>query len=108
MATLTPVQITSTGVAVTTLPNSAAGGGDVYDNTLSPYIEINNGSGVSITLYAAIYADGQTIVQGRAWTVGAGVRMRIAPRNSSYVNPANNQVSLTYSAVTTVTIGLYF
>jgi hypothetical protein len=59
-------------------------------------------------MYAALYVDGQTIVQGRSWTVGAGVGLKIAPMSSSYNNPANGRVSLTYSDVTTVTIGVFY
>lgn len=106
MATLTVTPVTSAGVVATLVAASA--GGDVYDNSNSPYIEINNASGGSITLYAAIYADGQTIVQGRSWSVGAGVRLKIAPRGSTYNDPSTNRVSLTYSAVTSVTVGVFY
>lgn len=107
MATLTPVQITRAGVAVTTL-TAAAAGGDVYDNSSSPYLEFLNSSGGAITVYAAMYVDGQTIVQGRSWSVGAGVRLRIAPNGSSYTNPADGRVSLTYSGVTTFFVGVFY
>ncbi len=106
MATLVPTQVTRAGVTETL--SSAAVGGDVYDNSNSPELVILNGSGAPITLYAAVYADGQTIVQGRSWTIGAGLRVRIAPMTAVYNNPSNGFVSLTYSAVTTVTIGLYY
>jgi hypothetical protein len=107
MATLTPVNITRAGVTVTTL-TAAAAGGDVYDNSNNPYMEFLNSSGGSITVYAAIFADGQTIVQGRSWAIAAGARVRIAPNGASYTNPANGQVSLTYSGVTTFFVGVFY
>lgn len=106
MALLTVTPITRQGVDVTTLV-AASAGGDTYPNASSPYLEINNGSGSPITVYAAIYADGQTVVQGRSWAIPAGKRYRIQPMPTNYNNPADNTVSLTYSAVTTVTVGVF-
>ena len=106
MATLVPLQATRAGVSRALVAASVAG--DTYDNTSSPYVEINNGSGASITVYAAIYVDGQTIIQGRSWAVGAGVGLKIAPMGSNYNDPATGRVSLTYSAITTVTIGVFY
>lgn len=105
MALLTVVPIVRAGTVITL--TAAAAGGDTYDNTLAPRLEINNGSGSPITVYAAIYADGQTIVQGRNWVIAAGTRVRIAPMPGNYTNPSNQQVSLTYSGVTTLTVGVF-
>jgi hypothetical protein len=106
MALLTPVQITRAGV-VSTLA-ACSGGGDTYLNTNKPELEFNNGSGADITVYAAIYADGQTIVQGRSWVIAAGTRKRIAPMTSPYENPADRKCSLTYSGVTSLSLGLFY
>lgn len=106
MALLTPVQITRAGTTITLV--AAAAGGDTYDNANAPTLEINNASGSPITVYAAIYADGQTIIQGRAWAIAAGARVRIAAMTGQYSNPANGQVSLTYSGVTTLTVGVHY
>lgn len=106
MATLTVTPITRAGVAVTTL-TAAAAGGDVYDNSASPYMEFLNSSGGAITVYAAAYYEGQTVVQGRSWSVGAGVRLRITPNGSNYTNPADGKCSLTYSGVTTFFVGVF-
>jgi hypothetical protein len=106
MATLTVTPITRAGVTVTTL-TAAAAGGDVYDNSASPYLEFLNSSGAPITVYAAMYVDGQTIVQGRSWSIGAGARVRILPNGSSYTNPNDGRCSLTYSGVTTFFVGVF-
>lgn len=106
MALLTATQITRAGVTKTLVAANA--GGDTYDNSLSPYVELNNGSGASITVYAAVYVDGQTIIQGRAWVIGAGLRVAIAPMTASYSNPADGKVSLTYTGVTTLTVGIFY
>ena len=107
MATLTPVNITRAGVTVTTL-TAAAVGGDVYSNANSPYLEFLNSSVGEITVYAAIYADGQTIVQGRSWAIPAGARVRIAANGSAYTHPTTGMVSLTYSGVTTFFVGVFY
>jgi hypothetical protein len=106
MATLTVTPITRAGVVVTTL-TAAAVGGDVYPNASSPYLEFLNSSGADITVYAAVYVDGQTIVQGRAWVIAAGARVRILPNGSSYTHPSTGMVSLTYSGVTTFSVGVF-
>ena len=105
MAVLTVTPITRAGTTITLVAASA--GGDTYDNSTAPRLEVNNGSGSPITVYAAIYADGQTIVQGRAWVIAAGARVRIAAMPGNYTNPADGKVSLTYSGVTTLTVGVY-
>lgn len=106
MATLTPTQITRTGIADTL--TAAAAGGDVFTNTSREWLEINNGGGSSITLYAAFVADGTTIVQGKSWTIANGTRQKIGPFPTSPYNDSSNRVSLTYSGVTTVTVGVFY
>lgn len=106
MALLTPQQVTRAGTVITL--TAAAAGGDTYDNTNAPQLEVNNGSGAPIDVWAAIYADGQAIVQGRKWTIAAGARERIAAMPGQYTNPADGKVSLTYSGVTTLTVGVSY
>lgn len=107
MATLTPIQITRAGILVTLA--AAAAGGDVFDNSLAnTHIEVLNGAGVSQTVFAATYFDGISIVQGRSWVLAAGERRKIGPFTANYVDPATGRVSLTYSAVVTLTIGVFY
>lgn len=108
MATLTPAQVVRTSNGTLDTLTAAAVGGDVYANTGREWIEILNGSGSSITLYAALVVDSETIVQGKDWVIGAGERRKIAPLPTSYYNDSNGRVSLTYSAVTSVTIGIFY
>jgi hypothetical protein len=106
MALLTPIAVTRAGVDITTL-NAASAGGDTYNNATSPDLEVLNGSGAPITVYAAVYVDGQTIAQGRAWAIPAGKRYRIQAMPGNYTNPADGLVYLTYSAVTSLSVGVF-
>lgn len=106
MANLSVQQLTRAGIAGALA--AAAGGGDTYDNTGEEWIEVDNGSGGAITLYAAMYVDGQTVVQGMSVSIPAGERRLIKPLPMNpYTNPANGRVSLTYSGVTSLTIGIF-
>lgn len=106
MALLTPQQVTRAGTTITLVAASA--GGDTYDNASAPILEVNNASGATITIYAAIYVDGQTIIQGRAWPIVSGARVRIAAMTGQYSNPADGKVSLTYTGVTTLSVGVSY
>jgi hypothetical protein len=108
MATLTPQRVVRTGNGTLKSMAAASGGGDVYANTGKEWIEITNGGGAGITVYAALVVDGETIAQGKDFAVGAGETRMIAPMPPNYYNDANGRVSLTYSGVTSVTIGVFY
>ena len=104
---LTPTQITRAGIAGTLA--SANVDGNYFANTGKEYLEVVNGSGSSITVTAAGYADSQTVASFRQWTVGAGARQLIGPFPSTpYSDPSTGRVNITYSAVTTVTVGVFY
>jgi hypothetical protein len=71
-------------------------------------IVVDNGHDSPQTVYAAMYIDGQTVVQGMSVAVPAGARRLIKPLPMNpYTNPANGRVSLTYSGATLLTIGIF-
>lgn len=108
MADITPVQLLITGNTVTTLPSAAAAGGDTYTNTGKEMPEFANSTGAPISVYAAAYYDGLTVVQGRTWSVPATGRLRIKALGSIYNDPATGKVNFTYSTHTGLTLGIYY
>lgn len=103
MAALTVAQVLPSGV-VTALV-AAAGGGDSFPNTGDQWLDVNNGSGGSITVTIATPGkyQGQTITP-IATAIPAGQRWRFGPFDPAIFNDANGNVQLTYSGVTSLTV----
>lgn len=103
MAVLTVNEISRAGVSGAL--TAAAGGGDSFANDGRTYLDINNGSGGSITV---TFVTQQTIdglaVADLAVAVGAGVRTKVGPFPPSIYNDANGRVQVTYSGVTSLTV----
>lgn len=103
---LTPVQVTRAGIADTL--GAANVDGNFFTNTGKEWIEILNGSGGSINIIFAAVVDGVTVTAFRTIAVGAGARKKIGPFTPTIYNDASNYVQITYSAVTTVTVGVFY
>lgn len=106
MAVLAVQQVVRAGlVPVFTAADVA---GDEFVNTGVEYLEVINGSGAGITVTIATpnTVDGLAVTD-RTVTIAAGARQKIGPFPTSIYNNANSKVSVTYSAVTTVTVGLF-
>lgn len=88
---------------------AAAGGGDTFLPTNNTWIEVINGSGASIT--ATIVTPGTVTGQAVAdiaVAVAAGTTRKIGPFPGSLVARASDgRADITYSAVTTVTVGVF-
>jgi hypothetical protein len=106
MALLTAQNPNEAGIAGTLA--SAASGGDTFAPPSRGWVEVNNGGGSPITVTFPIYVDGLTIATGRQVSVPAGQRRLIQLKNpGAYTNPADGLVSMTYSGVTSVTVGVF-
>lgn len=112
MATdLTPVDIALTGTASAEVAADVAG--NTFTNTGAEFAVVINGSGISITVTADAFPSGATpevdglVVTDPTVTIAAGATKRIGPFRKRVFNNASNKVLLTYSAVTTVTVGIY-
>lgn len=103
MAALTVAELTTAGVADSLA--AAAGGGDTFANTGSEWFEINNGGGspITVTFAAASTYLGETITN-RAVTVANGARKKIGRFPPAIFGTT---VTVTYSAVTSVTVGVF-
>lgn len=102
---LTATPVVRTGITDTLA--AANVDGNFFTNTGREWLEVLNGSGGSINVIIAGVADGVTVTALRTIAVGAGVRKKIGPFPANTYNDANGQVQITYSAVTTVTVGVF-
>lgn len=107
MALLTLQTMTAAGLAPTTV--SAAAGGDTVALASATddrsFLQVTNGSGSPITV---TLADPGTTPAGNTTTapansVAAGATKDF-PLNPALVNPSTGLISISYSAVTTVTV----
>jgi len=112
MAALTVQEITAAGINPSYV--AAAGGGDTFTPTGTDHhiIHVKNGGGSSITLTvddptSATPTGATAFNPDLAVTVTNGQERMIEVDLSRFVNPANGQVAITYSGVTSVTIGVF-
>jgi len=86
---------------------AAAGGGDAFANSGKELIHIKNGgSTMTLTIVTQATQDGLAVAD-RAVVVTGGEERVIGPFPASIYNDGTGKVQLTYSAVTTVTIGIF-
>ena len=106
MATLTVQEISRSGI--TPSYGAAAGGGDQFPNDGRTYLHIKNGGGSSITLTVAtqMTVDGKAVADDAITVTNAQERV-VGPFPPGIYNDANGMVQLTYSGVTSVTVGAF-
>lgn len=105
MAVLSVIQVTRSGVADTLV--AADSEGDSFPNTGREWLEISNGGGAPVTLNIAGVVDGQTVAALRSYSIAAGARRKIGPFPTSLYNDTNDRVALSYSGVSSVTVGVF-
>lgn len=112
MALLTTQVLSRSGIVPSFA--AAAAGGDTFacGNDMRDYVEVKNASGASITVtVAAVQTSLNTGIAGTVTipnisvAVAAGAQRKIGPFPAAYIN--NGIVSMTYSAVTSVTVGAF-
>ena len=110
MATLTVGTSGRTAAAAYDLSSltAAAGGGDVFANDGQTYFVIKNGDGSdhTVTFGIQLTVDGITPTAA-AQNVVAGHTRVFGPFPSGVYNNGSGQVAVTYSAVTSVTVGAF-
>lgn len=102
---LAPTTITRSGIVDTLV--AANVDGNYFLNTGANWLEVNNGSGGSINVIIAGVTDGITVTALKTIAVAAGARKKIGPFPSTPYSDSSGYVQLTYSAVTTVTVGVF-
>lgn len=104
MATLAVNSVVPAGTAVALA--AAAGGGDTFPGTGRETLIVTNGSGASINVTLATFKTVNGLaVPSRVVAVAAGATKHIAV-GPEHVDPADGNVDVTYSDVTTVTVGV--
>jgi hypothetical protein len=103
---LLPTQVVApTGTALTF--TAASGGGDtcVTGSDVQLYVKNGSGSSITVTLATPGTVDGDLAIADRTVTVAAGAETAV-PMTDLYRNPSTGVASITYSAVTTVTVAV--
>lgn len=107
MATLV-VQLSTTAGVVKAALVAAAVGGDQFANNGKTHLEIANGSGAPITVTVPrTKACDQGSLHPVTNSVAAGVTDTMGPFPVDLHNDANGMCQITYSGVTTLTIGAF-
>ncbi len=106
MATLAIQTISKAGIVPSLA--AAAGGGDEFANNGETFLWVNNGGGsqITVTLVTQATLDGLAVAD-RAVTVNAGQQKFIGDLEKAVYNDANGRVQVTYSGVTSVTVGAF-
>lgn len=108
MATLSVQTTARTGNGLEPVLGSANGGGDEFVNNGVEFVEIDNGDGspVTITFETPQLVD-TLAVDERVVVIPAGERRLVGPFSGSTYNDALSKVQITYSGVTSLTIGVF-
>lgn len=110
MATLSVQTISRS--AITPSLSAAAGGGDAFNNSGANkgrvFFWANNASGgdITVTFVTQSTVDGQAVTD-RAVVVEAGTQELIGPFQSGIYNDGSDLVQVTYSGVTSLTVGAF-
>ena len=109
MATLTVNTVTQAGFRDDNALVSAAGGGDAFAPGADVFVRINNGGGSSITATFATPGTvaGLAVADGGGSVTNAQSRLFGPFPAETYADPTTGLVTLTYSGVTTVTVGAF-
>src|SRR5262245_58451270 len=107
MATLTVQTIVLAGLEPAALV-AANGGGDDFAGSGREFVELANGSGADITVTINSQENcNQGFDHNQAVVVQAGERRLIGPFPTGRFNDPNGKVQMTYSGVTSLTVGVY-
>lgn len=110
MAALT-TQNVNNATGLQQAPVAAAGGGDTFTPGDRTWLEVTNGGGSPITVTLGTFPDTAEwggAIADHVVTVTNATTKKIGPLvGSRYANPATGIGSITYSGVTSVTVGVY-
>jgi hypothetical protein len=109
MAALTTQYVAQAGLQEAQV--AASGGGDTFTPGDRTWLEVTNGGGSPITVTLATYPDTApwgAAIPDQTVTVTNGTTKKIGPLlGSQYANPSGGAGNITYSGVTSVTVGVY-
>lgn len=96
------------GLQLDALLTAATSGGDTAQTGSGVFLAVKNADAASHTVTLAVYpatVDGDLTVSSRAVAVAAG-KTSFIPLTERYRNPATGTASITYDAVTSVTVAV--
>jgi len=106
MATLTVQNTSLAGITPSWV--AAAAGGDTFANTGDTYFEIKNGSTeMTLTIETPAKIEGIDIAEITVTIPATTGVKRIGPFDPAIFNQTTGRVNVTYSAVTSVTVGAF-
>lgn len=112
MALLTAITVPPTGIRVDNVLTAAAGGGDTFSPSERHSLIVNNGGGgaITVTVVTPATTRGLAIADApAAVSVGAGQRFEFGPfPYELYADPTTGFATITYSGVTSVTVGIFY
>jgi hypothetical protein len=108
VATLSVQTVIRTGTGLEPTYASCASGGDEFVNTGNDFIHIKNGAGgaQTVTIATPVVTDGLAVAEN-AIAIPAGEERMIGILPKTTYNDGDAKVQLTYSAVTSLTIGIF-
>lgn len=103
------LNITNTGLGGSAVAMVAAtAGGDSFTNTGSEHVRVNNGSAAAITVtFKGQKPCDQGVIHDDAVSVAAGATVDFGTFSGGRFNDSSGNVQITYSAVASVTVGVY-
>lgn len=105
MATITPQAVAASGTALTLA--AASGGGDTVTNARAATLVVKNGDSASHSVtFTGVVECTQGGLHDVTVAVAAGNTEHI-PVPSQAIDPATGDAAITWSAVTSVTVGAY-
>jgi hypothetical protein len=109
VAALTTNVVPTAGLRFDNLLVAAAGGGDTAETGAGVFLVVKNASGSSITVTVATPEtfDGDLTLADRTVSVAATTGQSFIPLTSRYRDPTTGVAAITYSGVTTVTVGVF-
>lgn len=107
MAALATNVVPLTGLQLDALLVAATSGGDDCQTGAGVFLAVKNGDASShtVTLVTPGTVDGDLAIADRAVTVAAG-KTQLVPLTATYRNPSTGRASITYDAVTSVSVAV--
>jgi hypothetical protein len=107
---ITTQEVTRAGLAATYVAANATGGNNFVNDGRTELEIVTTGTATNVTIAAGVGmsagVDGQTL-PGRVVACGTTARTKIGPFPPNYYNGADGTVTVTFTAVTGVTIGAF-
>jgi hypothetical protein len=109
MAALTTNVIPNAGLRFDNILVAAAGGGDDAETGAGVFLVVKNASGspITVTIATPEVFDGDLQMDNRAVSVAATTGQSFIALTNRYRDPTTGRATITYSGVTSLTVGVF-